>query len=129
MAEFTKADWKAANAALAAVEKERAALLAPTKERYDAARDRLKKIEDECGNLLGTCVGCSDPIFEGDEYHSGPDEIMCRECAPTWRDMQSGDWGFVDMQTLDPLTPEQIRDRVAAHLAKGGSLDDKMVSS
>ena len=69
----TKEDWKRAKAEVEAIEKEREDLLAPTKERYDAACDKLEIIQDECGDLIGTCVGCTDPIFEGDEYHSGPD--------------------------------------------------------
>ena len=82
----TKEDWKRAKAEVEAIQKERDALLAPTKERYDAARDRLEMIEDECPEIIGRCEGCSEPIFDG-EPHSGGDDPLCEECAPTYADM------------------------------------------
>lgn len=127
----TKANWKAAKAEVEAIENERAALLAPTKERYEIAQQRLSDIEDEFGGAhLGDCLLCAEPIFEGEPYHSGADgDPCCQACSPTWRDMLTGAENFRDTETDEPLTPEQAKVRVDAHLAAGGSLDDKMVSA
>lgn len=126
----TREDWKSAKAAIAAIEEEMDVLLAPTKERYAAARDRLETVVDEldCGDFLGTCVGCSEPIFEGDRYHSGPDENMCAECAPSFADMLAEPHHFTDNTTDDDMTPDRAKAICDAHVAKGGALTDKMVS-
>ena len=126
----TKDDWKAAKAALATIEAERNALVEPTNARFAEAVERLEAVVEEldCGDFLGTCVGCSEPIFEGDRYHSGPDENACAECAPSFADMLAQPQHFLDYTTDDEMTPERARAICDAHIAKGGSLTDKMVS-
>ena len=78
---------------------------------------------------LGNCVLCLKAIYEGDRYHHGCEEIACEECAPTWGDMLSEPESFLDFQTDEPLTAEQAREWVDAHLEAGGSLTYKMVSA
>lgn len=123
----TKADWKAAKAEVEAIERERDALLAPTKERYDAARDRLELIEDECGELLGRCEGCSEPIFEGDRYSYDRmgGVILCEDCSPDWHDLLREPESFYDGDDVY-YTAETAKTAADAHLAAGGSLDDKI---
>lgn len=125
----TKAEWKAAKAEVEAIEKEREALLAPTKERYDAARDRLELIEEELPEFVGRCEGCTEPIWEGERYayDSEGGVFMCEECAPSWGDMLKNPEHFYDAEG-EYHTAETARAAVDAYLAAGGSLDDKMVS-
>jgi hypothetical protein len=78
---------------------------------------------------LGNCVFCRKVIREGDRYHSGVDEIACEACAPTYADMLAEPGSFRDFQTDASLTAEQAKAAVGAHLAGGGSLEDKMVSA
>lgn len=125
----TKAEWMAAKAEVEAIEKERDALLATTKERYDAACDRLELIEEDCPELVGRCEGCMKPIWHGERYHSDPENgiVLDEECAPSWADMLANPEHFRDDEG-DNMTPEVAKTLVDAHLAAGGSLDDKMVS-
>lgn len=125
----TKEDWKAAKAEVEAIEKEREALLAPTKERYDAACDRLEMIEDELPELVGRCEGCCEPIWEGDRYASDSENgiVLCEPCAPSWGDMLKNPDHFYDADG-EYHTAESAKAACDAHLAAGGSLDDKMVS-
>lgn len=120
-------EWKAAKAAVDAIEKERAVLLAPTDERYRAAQDRLEQVEDECGDLLGRCEGCSDPIFEGDRHShdrmSGI--ILCEGCSPTWHDLLREPESFYNGEDVY-YTAETAKAAADAHVAAGGSLDDKI---
>ena len=120
--------WKAAYAALSAIEKEREALLAPTDAIYAAAQAELAEIEEKTGNWLGNCVACAEPVFEGEPYHHGAEEIQCQECAPTYQDMLTSPQFFVSFETDDHMTPEQAKEVVDAHVAAGGLLTDKMVS-
>jgi hypothetical protein len=80
-------------------------------------------------NELGPCVLCAKMIREGERYHSGCDDIACEDCAPVWADMLAEPESFRDLETDEPLTAEQARARVDAHLAAGGSVTDKMVSA
>lgn len=126
----TKAEWKEAKAAVEAIEAERAALLEPIRERYDAACERLEMIEDDCPELVGRCEGCMDPIWEGERYaYDNENGVhICEECAPSWGDMLANPEQFHDDE-CEPFTPERAKAAVDAHLAAGGSLTDKMVSA
>ncbi len=126
----TKEEWKAAKAAVDAIEAERAALLAPTTERYDAACERLELIEADCPELIGRCEGCTDPIWKGERYSydSEGGVTLCEECAPSYADMLAEPQFFYDGEG-ETMTPEQAKAICDAHLAAGGSLDDKMVSA
>lgn len=123
----TKEEWRAAKAEVEAIEKEREALLAPTNERYDAARDRLELIEEECGEFLGHCEGCLAPIFEGDRYSYDRmgGTTLCDDCSPTWHDLLRDPESFYDSDDVY-YTAETAKTAADAHLAAGGSLDDKI---
>lgn len=120
--------WKAAYAELCAVEQEREALLASTNERFASAQQALADAEDLTGHWLGNCVACGEPVFEGEPYHHGAEEVQCQECAPTYQDMIDSPQFFISFETDEHMTPEQAREVVDAHLASGGALTDKMVS-
>lgn len=126
----TKEDWKPARAAVEAIEKERAALLKPTNGRYMAARDRLDAIEAALPEIIGRCEGCEEPIFDGERYsYDSINAIhLCEECSPSYADMLADPTSFYNNDE-EYLTPEQAKDICDAHVAKGGSLDDKMVSA
>lgn len=119
-------EWIAANAAVEAIEAERAALLKPTDDRYKAALEARYDIEAETGEVIGRCESCMTPIFDGDPYEvdlSG-DVMTCVEDSHSLADMLAHpDW-FVDADE-NPHTPESAKAFVDAHLAAGGSLDDK----
>lgn len=76
---------------------------------------------------LGQCVFCQKTIREGQPYHFGCDEIACEACAPTYADMLAEPASFRDGYSDETLTAEQARQRVEAHIARGGALTDKMV--
>lgn len=126
----TKEEWKAAKAEVEAIEKEREALLASTTERYDAACDRLEMIEEACPERVGRCEGCDEPIWEGERYAYGSDDgiYLCEDCAPSWGEMLANPEYFIDADG-EPHTAESAKAACDAHLADGGSLDDKMVSA
>lgn len=125
----TKADWQAAKAAVVEIEKERDALLLPTKDRYDAACGHLELVEEDCPERVGRCEGCDEPIWEGDRYAYGSEDgiYLCEECAPSWEDMLENPDHFYDGDG-EYLTAETAKAAVDAHLAAGGKLTDKMVS-
>lgn len=126
----TKEEWKAAKAEVEAIEAERAALLASTDERYNAALDRMEQVEEDCPELVGRCEGCMDPIWEGERYAYDRNNgiHLCEECAPSYADMLAEPQHFYDGDE-ETMTPEKARAICDAHLAAGGSLDDKMVSA
>lgn len=124
----TKEDWKAARAELDAITDEREALLAPTKERYNAALEKIDLIEAEVGEYIGCCEGCSHHLFAGDRYHSGDDVYLCESCAPSYADMVEHPDNFRGTDD-EPMTAEEADATAQAHLAAGGSLDDKLVSA
>lgn len=125
----TRDDWKAANLALAAIDAERAALLAPTEERRRAARARLYAIEEEIGDYLGSCENCEEPIFEGEPYHNATDVLFCKRCTPTYADMLDNPESYwIDKDEDLHHTPETAKAAVDAHIAAGGSITDKLVS-
>jgi hypothetical protein len=129
MMPFTKEDWKKARAALDVIEAERKKLLEPTEDRHTAAFDRLLEIEDDLGSeCIGKCESCTDPIFEGEAYHSSEDCYLCEDCAPTYAEMLDRPGDFVSFKTGDHMTPEEAKEACDAHVANGGSLSDKMVS-
>lgn len=126
----TKEEWKAAKAEVEAIEKERDALLAPTMERYGAALDRLEMIEEDCPEVYGRCEGCDEPIWEGDRYayDSNNSIYLCEPCAPSWGDMLKNPDHFYDAEG-EYHSAESAKAACDAHVAAGGSLDDKMVSA
>lgn len=126
---MNREQWKVAYADLAAIEAEREALLAPTNERFDAAQMRIEEIEHVTGHWRGNCVACAEPIFEGEPYHHGAEEIQCQECAPTYQEMLASPQHFVSFDTDEHMTAEQAKEVADAHLADGGALTDKMVSA
>lgn len=123
----TKAEWKAAKAAVEEIEKERDSLLLTTKERYDAALERLEEIQENCGELRGRCEGCAEPIFEGDRhsYDRMSGVILCVDCSPDWHDLLREPENFYDAEDVY-YTAETARAAADVHLAAGGSLDDKI---
>lgn len=124
----TREEWKAAKAEVEAIEAERRALLAPTEARYLAAEARLEDIEGDLPEFIGRCEGCTEPVWEGDlhSYDSENGLVFCEECSPTWRDMQNEPENFYNGDGIY-YTAETVKPVIEAHLAKGGSLDDKMV--
>jgi hypothetical protein len=122
---YTRDDWKAAKAALDLIEAERERLLVPTKERFETAQEELATIEEQIGGNLGYCEGCSEPIFEGEPYHGGIDVSLCAVCAPSYADMLAHPESFGG-ENDEPMTPAEAAALFEAHIANGGSPDDKM---
>lgn len=98
--------------ALNAVEGVREALL----ERHDA-------------EIAGKCEGCLDPIFSGDKaYTDGSGEVtFCERCAPTWGDLRKETLEMPDDAWDEPDGRQRCLDMIEAHVAGGGSLDEKHV--
>jgi|GEM_PF-4902822 len=91
-----KQRWRAARAALDAIEAARAKLVEPTQLHYEGAKAHLEDIEEEHGEPLTFCESCSDPIFEGEPYHRGSDVDLCEACAPTYGDLAQSPASFRD---------------------------------
>ncbi|MFA7256953.1 MAG: hypothetical protein WC047_05205 [Kiritimatiellales bacterium] len=126
----TKAAWKSARAELDSIEDERRNLVAATEIRYQMALAKLQDAEDETGECVAHCE-CGEPIFEGEPYHNGRDVALCASCAPSYGDMLASPRNFLawgDEEDCE-MTKEQAQAIVDAHIAAGGSLDDKMVQS
>lgn len=72
------------------------------------------------------CEACRTPIFPGDLYHAGVDPL-CLECAPTYQSIINEPEMFVELTDESPSDPDELRAAYDAHIAAGGSPDDKMV--
>lgn len=127
---MSKAEWKKAKAELDAIEKEREALLAPTKERYDAACEKLDEAEEALendGSFLVMCEGCGEPIFDDEPYTADSESSIynCLECSPTYQDVLDHPEHF-ESRDGNPMTAKQAKALTDAHIASGGKLSDSM---
>lgn len=126
--------WNIATTELEALEKEMDAATAvailPFKERYDALEARIEEIEEAGGEFIGRCEGCLEPIWQGERYaYDSENSVhMCQRCAPSYQDMLDRPEDFYNADG-ETLTPDAAKAAVDAHLASGGSLDDKMVQA
>ena len=85
------------------------------------AQAQFEGVVAECLGADATlCEACRAPIFPGDQYHPG-ETALCVEHAPTFQDLLDQPSGFVED------SPEVLRAEFEAHIAAGGSPDDKMV--
>lgn len=138
----TKDDWKKARAEFDELEARRADMVhdiklafeqerdrrwAKTNTRYQNLKAKLDEIEGEIGEPFGFCEGCSEPLFGGDLYHGGIDVYLCQECAPSYADLLTSYDNFRGRDDEDPMTKEEAQAICDAHVAAGGSLEDKMV--
>lgn len=73
-----------------------------------------------------TCEGCGKTIAPGDKAHRGSEVWLCEACAPDYGDLQQNPGSFMNPEG-EPLTQAEADEQVAAHLAAGGNLDDKLV--
>ncbi len=78
------------------------------------------------GTEVDDCESCGEPIFDDDKRHSGGDVVLCESCAPTYGDMLASPSHFVGIDEA-PMTADEARRVCDAHVADGGSLDDKLV--
>ena len=119
---------------LARTEEAVEALMAPYRAALEAVenlREQLETLMEQEGSMLGKCIGCDAPLFEGDKgfrYTEG--ELACEDCASTWQE-----WKEEAEETLaDEFADEEhkasaasLLKRCADHAASGGSLSDKWV--
>lgn len=74
------------------------------------------------------CDGCGKTLKQGDQYFPCDDgPYLCAECCPTFADAELH-WQE-DENDLDETDSERKRvfmESLAAHLAAGGSKDDKL---
>jgi len=130
----TKEEWKAVKAELDALEKEMdeavSAARVPFEARKDEIEARLEEIEEDCPEIIGRCEGCSEQIWKGDRYSYDSNNGLqfCEPCSPSYADMLADPTSFYGADE-EYLTAEEAKEIVDAHLAAGGSLDDKMVSA
>ncbi|MGH0004664.1 hypothetical protein ACQU0X_31755 [Pseudovibrio ascidiaceicola] len=73
--------------------------------------------------IKAVCGACErqqsgrEPYVDVGEFH------LCKSCSPTYADMRTQT--FFD-QDGEPLRPREIEEIIAAHLADGGDLTDKL---
>lgn len=120
-------EWKSAKAAVDAIDDERKALVAHTNDRWIAAMERLEDAE-VAAERISYCEGCSEPIFEGDRYHSGGDVDLCENCAPSYQNMLDSPGSFMNSED-EPMTKADAERIVALHVEAGGAASDKLVSA
>jgi hypothetical protein len=138
---YTREDWKETRRALLALkqrrddmvldiklafEKERDRIWAKTQTRYQNLRAKFDEIGGDLGEPVGYCEGCEEPIFEGDAYHTGEDVCLCVNCAPSYADMVEHPESFRG-ENDEPMTAAEADAIAEAHIAAGGSAEDKMV--
>ena len=86
-----------------------------------------EKIDDLLdGAEVDFCESCLEPIFDGDKWNSGFDGRVCEACAPSYRNILDGPEHFLTFND-EQMTADKARSICDAHVAAGGSLDDKMV--
>jgi hypothetical protein len=75
---------------------------------------------------VGNCEGCDKPMFFGDIgliCDDGP--VLCAEHSPTWAQAKK-QWDAGEQLDNDQDRLEAFMKSYAAHIAAGGSVDDKM---
>ncbi len=119
--------WADANERVELLDKQRYQLVEHTQQEWLEAQTEFQAVVDECleGDSI-LCEACAAPIFPGDQYHAGVD-TLCLECAPTYQSMIDEPEMFVELIDESPSDPEELRAAYDAHIAAGGSPDDKMV--
>lgn len=75
--------------------------------------------------IAGHCESCGKLVFVGERGHRDDDGIvLCAEHSPTWDDAEKS-WQSAEPED-DPDRHEAFTASFAAHLAAGGSRDDKL---
>lgn len=122
-----KQQWIAANALVERLDADRRKLLESSEQEWLAALIEFEKLDvllDDHDTCI-RCEVCTTPIMIGDRYHGGPTPT-CEECAPSYQDLIDEPDSFTDGDGL-PVDPEALKAEYDAHIANGGSADDKMV--
>lgn len=100
-------------------------------DRVDAISEAVNKQLSEISELIeehfpddcaGTCEGCGKLLLYGDKgwlYDDGP--ICCAPCSPNWGQAEGGFENSDDAEAR-----ANFEERLAAHLAAGGTRDDPM---
>ena len=100
---------------------------------FDEAMYAVIMVKDELlerheAEIAGTCEGCSHTVLNGEKgYRCSEGEILCRACAPTYRDEKKE---LENAREADDGDPDEIQgslSAIEAHVKGGGSLDDKHV--
>lgn len=120
------------------------AAMAPFTHALRALGDQRSRILERYGvqEPLGACESCGRILIEGDDGHRTADDVLlCADDAPTYGDLKKqltepvGDPDHPELGTPPDLDAEDEagiapRERLAAidaHIAGGGSLDDKII--
>ena len=117
-----KQDCDAADSALKAT---------PEHAAYQAARGKMLDLEDEMASEFHTCEACGKPIFDDEPYSYDTEGgvTLCEKDTSSWRDMLADPEGFYERNASGDVTyytPETAKAAAEAHVAAGGSLDDKI---
>lgn len=106
------------------------AKIAEARKPFDAATSAIEGVKEALlerheAEIAGRCETCDRLLFYGDRGHRCDDgPIVCEEHAPTWADIKE-EWTCA----VDP-DPDDLREALAdveAHVAGGGSLEDKVI--
>lgn len=116
---MTREEWQALDDELAAIDSQ----MDDLDQRRVACLKRLQEIEDHCPEFVGYCEFCITEIWAGDMCHNGR-YLLCEECTPTFSQMLARPKDFE--HECMPVTLEKAQELCSAHLAAGGSIDDKM---
>lgn len=106
--------------------------IAKAMEPFRAADQVLKELHDSLVDHLpdiqGKCETCNRLLFEGEVgYRYDDDPILCADHAPTWGDIKRAIEREPESWSNDEERLEFVRQAVAAHETRGGSLDEKVL--
>jgi hypothetical protein len=77
--------------------------------------------------IAGTCESCDKLLFVGEQGHRDDEGVMlCAEDSPTWADAAHSWQEALQHDDDDPERRQAFDRALAAHLAAGGSRDDKL---
>lgn len=90
----------------------------------DDARETI--LEHFDAEVFGSCELCSELILADDKYQpTGDAGPLCESCAATWGDALKQAEKSTDDDYDFPGDRQSVIDGAHAHVAAGGSLDDK----
>lgn len=78
-------------------------------------------------DIAGNCESCDKLLFAGDHGHRCEDgPILCTDHSPTWGDCEQQWLAVAGGDDDEPERRAEFEAAIAAHLAAGGSRDDKI---
>ncbi|WP_420433103.1 hypothetical protein [Hyphobacterium sp.] len=125
---YSKEDYRTAKGAVSAAET--AMKATPEWQAYNAAALHLDEVADTLSDIVSTCEGCLEPVFDDEPYsHDAENGLtFCEACTPTWEILLTEPEHCYRIENGEPVayTRETAKAAVDRHIANGGKLTDKL---